>query len=102
PIAIVAGSGRLVAAKSLRAWRSARMKSADAGPARRPITAKGRNSRMDSSRNGATWYTGSSPRKNRTTTVEVTAETTAGPKSRIEKDPTTTSSTNNVAAIGVL
>jgi hypothetical protein len=32
----------------------------------------------------------------------VTAETTAGPKIVIEKEPTTTSSTKSVAAIGVL
>ncbi len=37
-----------------------------------------------------------------TTIVDVTAETTAGPKSVIEKEPTTTSSTKSVAAIGVL
>ena len=35
-------------------------------------------------------------------TVEVTADTTAGPKSLIEKEPTTTSRTKSVAAIGVL
>ena len=38
----------------------------------------------------------------RTTTVGRTAETTAGPKSPIEKEPTTTSRTKSVAAIGVL
>ena len=42
------------------------------------------------------------PQEKRTRTVDVTAETTAGPKSVMENEPTTTSSTKSVAAIGVL
>ncbi len=55
PIAIVAGSDSFVAAKSRLDSRSAQAKSAEQGPAARPITAKAASSNADRNEKGATW-----------------------------------------------
>ena len=67
--------------------RSERTKRAEGSPRRSPMTAKGRNSAATRGETARRRRPARRPSRKRTSTVEMTAETTAGPKMVIEKEP---------------